>query len=89
MLENPVEKVLKDSNHTGLSLKELTKRLGVDRRRVQFHIYNSKFIKDTEPWLHGSNKMKIRVFSYTPEEKKYFLRKQKEKKIVHSLESSL
>jgi hypothetical protein len=42
MLENPVEKVLKDSNHTGLSLKELTKRLGVDRRRVQFHIYNSK-----------------------------------------------
>jgi hypothetical protein len=89
MLENPVEKVLKDSGPQGLSLKELSKRLGVDRRRIQFHIYNSKNIKDTEPWLHGSGKSKIRVFSYTPEEKGYFLRKLKSKKNLYSMESSV
>ena len=89
-MENPVDRILKDKGPRGLSLKQLSMQLGVDRKRVQYHIYNSEHTKDTEPWIHGSGKSKIRVFSYTPEAKGYFLRKVKERKIQsESIESSV
>jgi hypothetical protein len=83
-MENPVDRILKDKGPNGLSLKQLSRFLGVDRKRVQYHIYNSVHTKDTDPHIHGSGKSKIRVFNYTPEEKGYFDRKIKSKRIVHS-----
>ena len=62
--ENPVEHVLKDKGPYGLSLKEIEYLLGVDRRRIMHHIFQSKNIDRTDPLLHGSLKKKIRVFKF-------------------------
>jgi len=80
-MENPVEKVLKDKGLQGLSLRKLGVLLGVDARRVKYHIYNSKNVMDTNPLLHGSGKRKIRVYSYTTETNGYFNRKKLNKKV--------
>jgi len=81
-MENPVERILKDKGQCGLSLRQLSLLMGVDTRRVKYHIYNSMNVKDCEPIVHGSLKNKIRVFCYTPEEQKYYNRKLKKKQIV-------
>jgi hypothetical protein len=78
-MENPAENILKDKGQRGLSLRQLTFLMGVNRRRVKYHIYNSMHVKDCEPFVHGSYKNKIRVFCYTPEEQKYHSRKIKKK----------
>ena len=70
-MENPVENILKDKGERGLSLRQLTFLMGVNRRRVKYHIYNAKCVKDCEPFVHGSYKNKIRVFCYTPENRKF------------------
>ena len=82
--ENPVEHVLKDKGPYGLSLKEIEYLLGVDRRRIMYHIKDSYYIEDTDPWLHGSMKQKIRVFRYNPQKCKYGLRKIKSRNPVPS-----
>ena len=66
-MENPVDRILKDKGPSGLSLKQLSLLLGVDYRRVKYHIYNSSNIMNTNPRIHGSGKCKIKVFNYTPE----------------------
>ena len=83
-MENPVEKVLKDKGLQGLSLRKLVVLLGVDSKRVKYHIYNSKNVMDTNPLLHGSGKRKIRVYSYTPETNGYFNRRKLTKKVQDS-----
>ena len=87
-MENPVEIVLKNKGPRGLSMRHLILNLGVDRRRVNYHIFNSTNVMDTPPSLHGSGKSKIRVFNYTPETKNYFDRRVKSKKIVQETEVS-
>ena len=41
-MENPVENILKDKGERGLSLRQLTFLMGVNRRRVKYHIYNAE-----------------------------------------------
>ena len=77
-MENPVDRILKDKGLRGLSLKQLSTFLGVDYKRVKYHIYNSLNTMNTDPLIHGSGKCKIRVFNYTPDTKRYFLRKKKD-----------
>ena len=74
-MENPVERILKDKGPLGLSLRQLCFLMGVNTRRVKYHIYNSMHVEDCEPYLHGSYKSKIRVFNYTPETRKYQIKK--------------
>ena len=74
-MENPVEYILKTQGPSGLSLKQLSFMLGIDKRRTKFHIYNSSNVMNTNPLLHGSHKYKINVFCYTPDCKKYSTRK--------------
>jgi hypothetical protein len=88
-MENPVEHVLKDKGPRGLSLRQLSLLTGVDTRRIKYHIYNSMHIEDTDPFVHGSLKNKIRVFSYTPESQKYHSRKLKKKIQTDLLQVSL
>ena len=76
-MENPVDQILKNKGPRGLSLKQLSLLLGVDYKRVNYHIYNSLNTMNTDPMIHGSGKCKIRVFNYTPDTKRYFLRKKK------------
>jgi hypothetical protein len=74
---NPVEFILKDLNIKGLSLKGLKRVSGLPKRTILWHIYNSKFIENTDPLIHGSRKSKISVYNYTPVEMGYFKRKKK------------
>ena len=78
---NPVEHVLKDKIH-GMSLKQLKQITGLSKKSINYHVYNSMNIENTNPFLHGSNKQKIRVFNYTQISKNYFKRNEKRNKIV-------
>ena len=78
---NPVEEVLKGVKH-GLSLRQLRKFTGLNNNAVKYYIYTSLNIEDTDPVLHGSGKVKIRVFNYTNISKKYFARKDKRKIVL-------
>ena len=60
-----MELLLQNAGERGLSIKELVKMLGVSRKAVKRILYNADFVKRTNPLLHGSNKRKIRVFSYS------------------------
>ena len=76
---NPVEYVLNDIQQIkrGLSLKRLKQILGLSKKSINYHIYNSMNIENTNPYLHGSHKQRIRVFNYTPVGKNYFKRGEK------------
>lgn len=88
-MENPVETLLKNKGPRGLSIRQLSYLMGVDKRRVRYHIYHSTNVADTEPILHGSLKAKINVYSYTPDTKKYYLRKIKEKRKKNEVETEV
>jgi len=77
---NPVEDVLKRVKH-GLSLKQLRAATGFKNKMIKYYIYNSPNIEDTDPVLHGSGKVKIRVFNYTDTKLNYFIRKDKKKNV--------
>ena len=64
-MENPAELILKTKGPRGLSLKQLSLKMGVPIRRVKYHINTSDNIKYTDPILHGSFKQSIRVFCYS------------------------
>ena len=68
-----VEQLLKEYGNLGL--RKLIRCTGLSKRSVKYQIYNSKFIENTSPYLHGSGKVKIRVFNYTPVESLYSKRK--------------
>jgi hypothetical protein len=74
---NPVETILKEFDVKGLSLKALGRVSGLPKRTVKWHIYNSRFIENTDPIIHGSRKSKIQVYNYTDVENGYFNRKKK------------
>ena len=78
---NPVEYVLKDIT-SGLSLKQLKQITGLSKKSINYHIYNSMNIENTNPYLHGSHKQRIRVFNYTPVGKNYFKRSEKQNKTI-------
>ena len=73
-ITNPVENLLKQ-HPSGLSLRQIKQKCGLNKRSVNYHIYNSDFVRDSVPWIHGSWKTKIRVYNYTPIENNYFKRK--------------
>jgi len=77
---NPVEKVLKRVKH-GLSLRQLCEITGLSNKTVKYYIYTSLNIEDTDPFLHGSGKVKIRVFNYSENPVNYFSRKDKRKNV--------
>ena len=79
-MENPVERVLESKGPKGLSLRQLGLLLGIDKRRLKYHIYTSTKVMNADPFLHGSCKSRIRVFCFTPNECKYILRNVKTKK---------
>ena len=78
---NPVEEKLKSIKH-GLSLRQLRGVTGLNNKTVKYYIYTSLNIEDTDPVLHGSGKVKIRVFNYTKTPVKYFARKDKRKIVI-------
>ena len=49
---------------------------------LKYYIYTSLNIEDTDPVLHGSGKVKIRVFNYTKTPVNYFARKDKRKIVM-------
>ena len=65
-----------------MSLKQLKQITGLSKKSINYHVYNSMNIENTNPFLHGSNKQKIRVFNYTQISKNYFKRNEKRNKIV-------
>ena len=74
---NRVETILKDIGIKGVSLRFLKKVSGLPKRTILWHIYNSRFIENTDPLVHGSRKSKISVYNYTPVQNGYFNRKKK------------
>ena len=75
---NPVENLLKQ-HPSGLSLRQIRQKSGLSKRSINYHIYNSEFVRDAVPWTHGSWKTKIRVYNYTELPDNYFKRKTKKK----------
>ena len=78
--ENPIEKLLKQ--HNSLSLRQMKQKTGLGKKSINYYIYNSNFIEDTTPYIHGSYKTKIRVFNYNVLENNYFKRKLKKKNVI-------
>ena len=72
---NPIESVLRIYNKYGCSTKKIMEMTGFSKRTIKYYIYNSKFIEDTGPLLHGSGKAKNDVYNYTDKEQSYFKRK--------------
>ncbi len=81
---NPVERVLKESPQIerGFSLRQLKKVTGLSKKSINYYIYNSKNIENTNPYTHGSHKQRISVFNYTPISKNYFKRNEKRNNLV-------
>ena len=79
---NPVEAVLQVYGDRGLSIRQLKQITELPKRKIKSHIYNSMFIEDTSPLIHGSCKTKIRVFNYNVLENNYFKRKLKKKNVI-------
>ena len=77
---NPVEETLKGLKH-GLSLRQLRNVTGLRNNMIKYYIYTSLNIEDTDPVLHGSGKVKIRVFNYNKTPVNYFSRKDKRKNV--------
>ena len=70
-----MEVLLKEAGERGLSIKQLSEKLNVPNKTVKYLIYNSKYVKDTDPYLHGSFKTKIRCFTFTEQNKTYIQKK--------------
>lgn len=79
---NPVERILAGATKHGLSIKQIQKISGLKTKQIKYYIFSSLFIEDTNPYIHGSSKLKIRVFNYTTDIKVYFKRKSKIKIII-------
>jgi hypothetical protein len=77
-IENPVENLLKQ-HPSGLSLRQIRQKSGLAKRTINYHIYNSGFVRDSLPSTHGSWKTKIRVYNYTELPNNYFKRRIKKK----------
>lgn len=78
--ENPIENLLKQ--HNSLSLKQIKQKSGLGKKSINYYIYNSNFIEDTTPLIHGSYKTKIHVFNYNVLEHNYFKRRIKKKNVI-------
>ena len=80
---NPVEILLKNvvPIERGLSMRNLKNQTKLSRRTIKYHIYNSKMIENTAPYIHGSLKQKISVYNYNPVKMDYT--KRNEKKLVN------
>jgi hypothetical protein len=78
---NPVEVLLKQNGSRGFSRRQLCKALGAKKRTVMWHIYNSRFVEDTNPSLHGSGKTKISVYNYRTKDEPYWKPRVSAKKI--------
>jgi predicted transcriptional regulator len=76
-----MEKLLETAGERGLSVKQLSKKLGIARKTVKYYIYTSKNTELVDALLHGSCKASIKVFKWTPTEMNYRSRKIKNKKI--------
>ena len=70
-----VEEFLKNAVEHGLSVKQLKTKSGLSKNNVKRILFHSNFVKDTDPYLHGSGKQKIHVYSYQPFEATYIKRK--------------
>jgi hypothetical protein len=76
---NPVEIVLKECNERGMSIKQLMNVLQFTKRKIKHYIYTSRFIEDTKPYLHGSIKQKINVYTFDNKFKDFYFNKKKRK----------
>jgi len=76
-----MEFLLKEAGERGLSLKQLSDELDVPIKTVKYLIYTSKFVKDTDPCLHGSFKRKIRCYTYNSQQKVTYIQKKHNIKI--------
>ena len=56
-----METLLQNAGKHGLSIKQLKKKTGLSKNNVKRLLFESKNVKDTDPFLHGSNKRKIHV----------------------------
>lgn len=74
-METLIESHLKQAGEYGLSIKKLKSLTNTSKNRIKTILLNSKFVKDTNPIIHGSLKQKIRVYSYEPFECSYIKRK--------------
>ncbi len=86
-METLIESHLKRAGEYGLSIKKLKSLTGSSKNRIKTILLNSKFVKDTNPMIHGSLKQKIRVYSYQPFETSYIKRKtmKNNKTVIESL----
>jgi hypothetical protein len=85
-MDNLIENVLKVYNERGLSIKQLKEITNISRKSIKWYIYNSNFIEETNPLIHGSLKTKINVYNYTPNKKKPISKRDRSKKEIQVLE---
>ena len=76
--------MLENAGKHGLSIKQLKNKTGLSKNNIKHLLFHSKNVKDTEPYIHGSNKRKIHVYSFEPFEISYIKRKLIKKKIIDS-----
>ena len=63
-MEIEIEQHLENAGKLGLSMKQLKKVTGLTKNKIKRIIYNSSLIYDCDPYLHGSSKKKITVYSF-------------------------
>jgi len=59
-----IEQLLENAGEHGLSMKQMKNLTSLNKKKIKRIIYNSTKIKDTNPYLHGSSKNKINVYSF-------------------------
>ena len=86
---NPVEQLLQNTKPVeyGLSMRQIKQQTKLSTRTVNYYIYNSSCIENTNPYIHGSWKSRIRVFNYTPVKMNYHKRNDKKKTITPEMEN--
>jgi len=81
-MELVLDSLLENAGKHGLSIKQLKNKTGLSKNNIKHLLFHSKNVKDTEPYIHGSNKRKIHVYSFEPFEISYIKRKLIKKKII-------
>jgi hypothetical protein len=70
-----IEQLLKNQGERGLSVRQLKKLTGLTKNKIKHNIFNSKKIDDCNPCIHGSGKIKIKVFVFKNSNTIYIERK--------------
>jgi hypothetical protein len=74
-MEIEIEQLLENAGECGLSIKQLKSLTDLTKNKIMRIIFNSENIDDCVPYIHGSGKIKIKVFVFKPNNITYIQRK--------------